>query len=262
MTLSAVHAEQWRCGRQSRPLRPQRKLFFTASLLAGARAAAARAATAAVAAVTITAAPTAPVVRGGCPPPPPPLHLQPPTTPWPSPTPTYTSSGCRPGRGRRPDSCCLCQSWWAAAAPVPPRPHSWSCTGTRPANGGRGSPGGGKWGPTWPRAGRKRRGGRPPCSVYSEMCPWLLTQVRLPLTFFFLTCCWSCFERIRHRWFRFEAAVLSVLWTTTATGGAPVVTKALDDKQWDVNSKVSFVHWVNLHNVAWIYASFVNMSYN
>lgn len=193
VTLCAVHAEQLRCGRQSHSLRPQRKLFFTASLLAGALAVAAAAA---AVAVTTTAAPTAPVVRGGCPRPPPPLHLQPLTTPWPSHTPTYTFSGCPPGRGRRPDSCCLCQNWWAAAAPELLHPPSWSCTGTHQANGGRGFPGGDKWGPTWLRAGQKRRDGQRPCSVYSEMCPWLLIQVRLSLTFSILTGCWSChFER-------------------------------------------------------------------
>lgn len=131
---------------------------------------------------TITAAPTALVVRGDSPPLPPLLRLWPPTMPWPSPTPTYISSACHHGRGRKPVSCCLYQSYWAAAALVPLRLLSSCCTGTRQANGEKGCLGAGRWGPTWQKAGLKLRGGRLLCSVYSEMWPSLLTQVSVCLT--------------------------------------------------------------------------------
>lgn len=157
------------CDHQNRPHHPQRKPSFMASLLAGDLAATA----------TITAAPTALVVRGDSPPLPPPLRLQPLTMPWPSPTPTYTSSVCHHGQGRKRVSCCLYRSSWAAVALVPRRPLFWCCTGTRQANDGKGCPGADRWGPTWQKPGLKLRGGRLPCSVYSEMWLWLLTQVRM-----------------------------------------------------------------------------------
>lgn len=89
--------QQWGCDLQNHLHPPQQKLFFMASLPAGAQAATA----------TITAAPTALVVQGDSLPLPPLLRLRPPTMPWPSPTPTYISSGCRHGQGRKPVSCCL-----------------------------------------------------------------------------------------------------------------------------------------------------------
>lgn len=91
---------QLRCDHQNRLHHPQRKPSFMASLLAGDLAATA----------TITAAPTALVVRGVSPLLPLLLRLRPLTMPWPSPTPTYISSVCHHGRGRKPVSCCLYQS--------------------------------------------------------------------------------------------------------------------------------------------------------
>lgn len=90
-----INFEQRKCDPQNLPHLLQQKLSFMVSLPAGEQAATA----------TITVVPTTPVVQEGCPQLLLQLQLRHPTTPWPSPTPTYIYNACPPGLEKKLVSC-------------------------------------------------------------------------------------------------------------------------------------------------------------